>query len=313
MCVLFVCCVFLVVFVMLFVCLNYIDMLDDLVSVLVNVQVVWVEIGDVNQVIVCVIMNYMFVLVSDLLCLQLIVDGKLLCMMLCVVVVIVVQWMIVSDLVDLKLLSFLVFVCEVMLLVGVQVVSVVGCMLLLLKVQLQCIVIIVDMGCWMKKVDNVWQVCNDVVVWLFDIIVVSVVKLLLDFVLYVGDYYYCENVCLLDIVGCKDSLWGYGWDMWQVDLFCLVVLLFVKVLWVVVCGNYEECVWVGQGWFCFFDLCLYLVVCLCDDLVNDNNVNYLEFYVVLFGGGLQVIVFDIVKVGCMLFKMIDVQFGIYQK
>lgn len=242
MCVLFVCCVFLVVFVVLFVCLNYIDMLDDLVSVLVNVQVVWVEIGDVNQVIVCVIMNYMFVLVSDLLCLQLIVDGKLLCMMLCVVVVIVVQWLIVSDLVDLKLLSFLVFVCEVMLLVGVQVVSVVGCMLLLLKVQLQCIVIIVDMGCWMKKVDNVWQVCNDVVVWLFDIIVVSVVKLLLDFVLYVGDYYYCENVCLLDIVGCKDSLWGYGWDMWQVDLFCLVVLLFVKVLWVVVCGNYEECV-----------------------------------------------------------------------
>lgn len=287
----------------------------DVVMVDVNIQVVWVEIGDSNQVVVCVVISYMnsVLFVDSLVCLLLMVDGIFMCMMLCVVVGIFVQCIMVSVVSDLKVLFFFVNVCEVIVVFMVKVVLIGLCLLLLFKVNLQCVVILVDIGCCMKKLSNMFQLCNDLLLWLFVSVVVMVVKMNFDFVLYVGDYYYCENVCLFDVVGCQGSFWGYGWDVWQVDLFQFVVLLMVVVLWVLVCGNYEECVCVGQGWYCFLDLCLYLVDCLCDNLVNDMVVNVLDLYVVVFGSDMQVIVFDLVKVGMMVLVMIDLWFQIYQK
>src|SRR6516165_4212442 len=62
-----------------------------------------------------------------------------------------------------------------------------------------------------------------------------------DLVLHVGDYQYRENKCPVDIAGCVDAGWGYGWDTWDADLFTPGAALLAAAPWIMVRGNHEEC------------------------------------------------------------------------
>lgn len=107
---------------------------------------------------------------------------------------------------------------------------------------------------------------------------------------------------MLGNCGCVGLFWGYGWDVWNVDFFVSGGLLFVVVFWIVVCGNYENCFCVGQGWWCFIDLCLLLSGWDCNCVEDDVMGDVVMVYVVFIGDGVCVIVVDLVM---LLDKLID--------
>ena len=83
----------------------------------------------------------------------------------------------------------------------------------------QRIVVLGDTGCRMK-VGNPFQACNDPAQWpLPGDRAPAAAAMKPDLVLHVGDYHYRENACPPDIAGCQGSPWGYGWDIWEADLF----------------------------------------------------------------------------------------------
>jgi hypothetical protein len=165
----------------------------------------------------------------------------------------------------------------------------------------------------MKKSDNAWQSCSDGNAWPLATIAASAAALHPDLVLHLGDYHYRENACPADIAGCQGSPWGYGWDVWEADLFKPAVPLMAAAPWVVVRGNHEECGRAGQGWFRFLDTQTYSSERSCDDSANDSVANYSMPYAVSLGSDTQVIVFDSAKAANKTLIADSLPFKTYQQ
>jgi hypothetical protein len=192
--------------------------------------------------------------------------------------------------------EFPVTTCEFPLPAGVKSVVAAGRALPVPKASPNRIVVVGDTGCRMK-VGNPFQACSDPLAWPWKTIAQSAAALSPDLVLHVGDYHYRENPCPSDIAGCQGSPWGYGWDVWEEDLFKPAASLFAAAPWVVVRGNHEECARGGQGWFRFLDTLPYDASRSCDLAANDDIANYNAPYAVPVGSDTQFIVFDSAKVG----------------
>jgi hypothetical protein len=190
--------------------------------------------------------------------------------------------------------EFPVTACELTLPAGTSEAIVGGRLLPLPKAVPNRIVVIGDTGCRMK-VGNPFQACSDPTEWPFQEIAANAAALHPDLVLHVGDYHYRENACPADIAGCQGSPWGYGWDVWEQDLFKPAANLMAAAPWILVRGNHEECARGGQGWFRFLDTLPYDESRSCNDPANDTIANYNTPYAVPVGTDTQVIVFDSAK------------------
>ncbi len=180
------------------------------------------------------------------------------------------------------------------------------------KASPQRVVILADTGCRMKRADNAWQACSDSDAWPLATIAATAAAMQPDLVLHIGDYHYRENACPADIGGCQGSPWGYGWDVWDADLFTPAAPLLAAAPWIVVRGNHEECARAGQGWFRFLDTEDYDSKRSCDDAANDNLGNFSAPYAVAVGSDTQIIVFDSSKVGRSALAATDPMFKTYQ-
>ncbi|HEY3595102.1 MAG TPA: metallophosphoesterase, partial [Polyangiaceae bacterium] len=186
--------------------------------------------------------------------------------------------------------------CELAIPAGAKSVVAAGRVLPLPKAVPNRIAVIGDTGCRLKQ-GNPWQACSDPTEWPFKEVADNAAALSPDLVLHVGDYHYRENQCPPDIAGCQGSPWGYGWDVWEQDLFLPASKLLAAAPWVVVRGNHEECARGGQGWFRFLDTLPYDSSRSCDLAANDDVANYNAPYAVPVGADSQFIVFDSSKVG----------------
>jgi len=159
----------------------------------------------------------------------------------------------------------------------------------------QRIVILGDTGCRLR-IGDPWQSCYDREEWPLETIAETAARFEPDLVLHVGDYHYRENECPPDIGGCQGSPWGYGWDVWEADLFTPAKELLAAAPWIMVRGNHEECVRAGQGWYRFLDPLPYDSLRTCNDPDNYFNANYSDPYAVPIGDDTQLIPFDSSKV-----------------
>ena len=157
------------------------------------------------------------------------------------------------------------------------------------------IVILGDTGCRLH-IGDPWQSCFDEQEWPLRTIANTAARFNPDLVLHVGDYHYRENECPPDIGGCQGSPWGYGWDVWDADLFTPAAKLLTAAPWIMVRGNHEECARAGQGWYRFLDTRPYESNRTCNDPANDDIANYNDPYAVPIGNDTQMIVFDSSKV-----------------
>jgi hypothetical protein len=191
---------------------------------------------------------------------------------------------------------FPVTACEYPIPAGAHQVIAAGLNLPLPKARPNRIVVIGDTGCRMK-VGNPFQACSDPAAWPLWEIASQAAAQSPDLVLHVGDYHYRENACPADIAGCQGSPWGYGWDVWEQDLFKPVASLMAAAPWIMVRGNHEECARGGQGWYRFLDTNAYDETRSCNDPANDTLANYNTPYAVPAGSDTQFIVFDSAKAG----------------
>lgn len=191
---------------------------------------------------------------------------------------------------------FPVSACEYPIPAGAHQVIAAGMNLPLPKARPNRIVVIGDTGCRMK-VGNPFQACSDPAQWPLWEIASQAAAQSPDLVLHVGDYHYRENACPADIAGCQGSPWGYGWDVWEQDLFKPVASLMAAAPWIMVRGNHEECARGGQGWYRFLDTSPYDETRSCNDPANDTLANYNTPYAVPAGTDTQFIVFDSAKTG----------------
>lgn len=173
------------------------------------------------------------------------------------------------------------------------------------------IVILGDTGCRLA-IGNPWQACYDPQEWPLATIAQTAARFSPDLVLHVGDYHYRENQCPPDIAGCAGSPFGYGWDVWEADLFQPAAPLLAVAPWIVVRGNHEECARGGQGWFRFLDTRPYASDHTCNLPANDNTANFNDPYAVPVGDDAQIIVFDSSKAAKTALKSTDYAFGKYQ-
>jgi hypothetical protein len=187
--------------------------------------------------------------------------------------------------------AFPVTTCEYDLPERARLARVMGAALPLPKRHPRRIVILGDTGCRLQ-IGNPWQACYDPQQWPLQRIADTAAKFEPDLVLHVGDYHYRENPCPPDIGGCQGSPWGYGWDVWQADLFKPAAKLLAAAPWIVVRGNHEECARGGQGWFRFLDPRAYESLRSCNDPANDTAANYSDPYAVPIGDRTRIIVFD---------------------
>src|SRR5207248_1172239 len=97
--------------------------------------------------------------------------------------------------------------------------------------------------------------------------------------------------------GCTGSPWGYGYDVWEADLFAPARPLLAAAPWVFVRGNHESCFRAGQGWFRFLDAQPWSESRSCDDAAFDPDADYSEPYAVRIAADTQLIVFDSSKAG----------------
>ena len=154
------------------------------------------------------------------------------------------------------------------------------------------IVVIGDTGCRVKKSDNAYQACNDKNEYPFARIAASAAAWKPDLVVHVGDYLYRENACPSDHPGCAGTVWGYGWDAWNVDFFQPGQPLLSAAPWVAVRGNHENCNRAGQGWWRFIEPRALVKGRDCDDAKDDDIGDYDDPYAVPLGDGGQIIVVD---------------------
>ncbi len=226
---------------------------------------------------------------------------------------------------DLKPSEFPVTTCEYSIPSGTQTASIIdgdehhggddeedrGHRLPLPKANPQRIVILGDTGCRLH-IGDPWQACYDREEWPLKTIAETAARFEPDLVLHVGDYHYRENECPPDIGGCQGSPWGYGWDVWDADVFTPAKDLLASAPWIMVCGNHEECARAGQGWYRFLDTEPYQSDRTCNDPQNYPIANYSDPYAVPIGDDTQVIVFDSAKVTMSPLDPSDPAFVKYQ-
>jgi len=193
--------------------------------------------------------------------------------------------------------AFPVLTCERLLPPGTASARVGALALPVPKADPQRIVVYGDSGCRMKKAENAWQACNDPNYWPFEKISRLAAAFKPDLVIHVGDYHYRENACAPTFPGCKDSVWGYGWDAWDADLFKPAATLLAAAPWVMLRGNHEECRRAGQGYFRFIDPRPHTREQSCDEAQFDPQADYSAPYAVPVGKDAQLIVFDTSRAG----------------
>lgn len=154
------------------------------------------------------------------------------------------------------------------------------------------IVIIGDTGCRAKASENYYQSCNDAGKWPFASISALAAAHKPDLVIHVGDYHYRESPCPAGNTGCTGSPWGYGYDVWDADVFQPAAPLWKAAPWVAVRGNHESCNRAGQGWFRFLDVHPYAAESSCDDPAQDARGDFTSPYAVPLDAHRQLIVFD---------------------
>lgn len=262
----------------------------DAASADANIQSAWVVIGDKNLATARVATSY-----SQ--CPLITIDGSVTRMSLRAAASTPALRTTVSAVADSKPSAFPVAVCELALPASARTVMVGTRKLPAPVVNPQRVLVLADTRCRMQKSSLTYQSCNDSAAWPLPAIAQAAAALKPDLVLHVGDYHYRENACPADIAGCKDSPWGYGWDVWQADLFTPAAPLLAAAPWVLARGNHEECARAGQGWFRLLDTAAYSAGRSCDDPANDATANYSDPYAVAVGTDTQFIVFDSAKVG----------------
>jgi hypothetical protein len=281
------------------------DAVPDAASADTNIQSAWVVLGDHNQATARVVTSF-----SQ--CPLIVVDGAPIRMIMRAAAGTPAQRTTVSAAADSKPSAFPVSVCENALPSTAKKITVGTRALPVPNANPQRVLILADTGCRLQKSSNVYQPCADPTAWPLPTIATSAAAMKPDLILHIGDYHYRENPCPADITGCKDSPWGYGWDVWQADFFAPAAQLLAAAPWVMVRGNHEECARAGQGWFRFLDTASYSAQRSCDDPANDTVANYTDPYAVALGGDSQFIVFDSAKVGTTALQSSDPVFQTYQ-
>ena len=284
---------------------------SDAASAAANIQAAWTEIGSGNQLLARVVTSYAPASEREPVCPYLVVDDTAQRMTLRVAAGEVAQRPTTSDPAESKPSAFPVSVCEAPIPSSAQSAVLAGRALPLAKAEPRRIAVIGDSGCRMEKSKNAWQACNDVNAWPFAKIAAAAAAMNPDLVLHVGDYAYRENACPPNEAGCQGSPWGYGWDVWQADLFTPAAPLLAKAPWIVARGNHEECARSGQGWFRFLDTRPYAARLSCDTASNDSAGNHADPYAVALGAGTQMIVFDSSKAGNKALRPADPRFAAY--
>lgn len=113
------------------------------------------------------------------------------------------------------------------------------------------IVIFGDTGCRVK--DLAVQACNDAKAWPFAEVARLAAAQKPDLVIHVGDYYYRESPCPLQLQACAGSPSGDRWDTWAAEFFNPAAPLLAVAPWVFARGNHETCDRGGRGWFQMLD------------------------------------------------------------
>jgi hypothetical protein len=276
----------------------------DEASAATNIQAAWVVVGDHNQATARVVTSFAQ-------CPLISVDGAANRMSLRVAASTPAQRTTVSAAADSKASAFPVSVCETPLPANTKQVIVADRQLPVPVANPQRVLILADTGCRLQKSSNVYQSCSDPTAWPLPTIAAAAAAMKPDLVLHIGDYHYRENACPTDIAGCKDSPWGYGWDVWQADFIAPAAPLLAAAPWVMVRGNHEECARAGQGWYRLLDTGAYTATRSCDDPANDTIANYSDPYAVAIGSDTQFIVFDSAKVGTTALAASDPVFQTY--
>jgi hypothetical protein len=192
---------------------------------------------------------------------------------------------------------FPVSTCEFNVPAGAMVATVAGKSLPLPKTNIQRIVVIGDTGCRIS-IGNPFQACGDPTQWPFSVISTVAAAMKPDLVLHVGDYHYRDNPCGSDPAQspnqpqCVGTPWGYGYDVWNADLFQPAAPLLAAAPWIMVRGNHETCNRAGQGWYRFLDTNSYSATKSCDLATNDSVGNYNDPWAVTVDGDTQFIAFD---------------------
>ena len=113
------------------------------------------------------------------------------------------------------------------------------------------IVVIGDTGCRLKGLQV--QACNDPKAWPFAAVARRAAAERPDLVIHVGDYYYRESACPLQIPACAGSPHGDVWPTWTAEFFDPAKPLLDAAPWVFARGNHESCSRGGKGWFRLLD------------------------------------------------------------
>jgi predicted phosphodiesterase len=113
------------------------------------------------------------------------------------------------------------------------------------------IVIFGDTGCEVKALTA--QACNDPRAWPFARIAALAAAHRPDLVIHVGDYYYRETPCPLQMKACAGSPSGDHWDTWAAEFFDPAAPLLRAAPWVFARGNHESCRRGWRGWYALLD------------------------------------------------------------
>ncbi|MGP0090976.1 MAG: metallophosphoesterase family protein [Xanthobacteraceae bacterium] len=133
------------------------------------------------------------------------------------------------------------------------------------------ILLIGDTGCRIKGAAV--QACNDIAAWPFRLIADIAAEMKPDLVIHVGDYYYRENKCPDNKLGCAGSPSGDGWDSWREDFFAPAGPLLAAAPWVFVRGNHEACGRGGKGWSRLLNAFPFNAVSACKDNYESSLSN----------------------------------------
>jgi hypothetical protein len=211
-----------------------------------------------------------------------------------------------------KASAFPVLTCEATLSKSAASASIAGKPLPLPKANPQRIVLIGDTGCRVLANYNVFQACNDPMLWPFQHIADAAAATRPDLVIHVGDYHYREGPCKAGDPACAGSPWGYGWDAWEADFFRPGRNLLATAPWIVLRGNHESCNRAGQGWWRFLDPRPLAPRQDCNLAADDDIGNYSDAYAVPFGVGTQMLVFDSSWVGVTPLTPADLMYRNYR-
>ena len=113
------------------------------------------------------------------------------------------------------------------------------------------IVIFGDTGC--QVTDFAVQACNDPQAWPFAVVARLAAAQKPDLVIHVGDYYYRERPCPLDLKACAGTPFGDHWGTWAAEFFDPAAPLLTAAPWVFARGNHENCNRGWRGWYALLD------------------------------------------------------------